>query len=419
MASITKKHNKSGEIISYQIRVYRGSNGNGKRLKPYFLTWKPAEGMTERQMQKELTRTALKFEEECKNGKISTSNITMREFTREYLEIMKPILAPTTFEFYSSNIEQCVIPSLGNRKLREITTRMIQEYIQELIEKPLNTRGTQQKGGSMSPATIRRYLSVVQSIFKLALKMGIINENPAKGERLTLPKLVKPKIDIFTKQEAAALLEALEREPTQFKTMIYLAIFTGARRGELVGLKFSDFDYDNYKVTIQRSAIKLKGKSITLKPPKDNEARTVAITPYCIELVEQLRKEKEVLKKRKGDKWEGEEWLFTQNSGKIMNPQTPTKQFTKFLDKNGYKHRKLHALRHTSATLLLYSGINIKQVQIRLGHSDIETTNKYLHYIEEADEAAAEALTNILLNKTSTINKEEEKENDREAKKIL
>ena len=91
-----------------------------------------------------------------------------------------------------------------------------------------------------------------------------------------------------------------------------------------------------------------------------------------------------------------QEWLFTQWNGEIMNPQTPAKQFDKSLKKHGLKHRKLHSLRHTSATLLLYGGINIRQVQQRLGHSELETTQKYLHYLSEADVEAVNVLTNML-----------------------
>ena len=79
-----------------------------------------------------------------------------------------------------------------------------------------------------------------------------------------------------------------------------------------------------------------------------------------------------------------------------MNPQTPTRQFDKFLKRHGLRHRKLHSLRHTSATLLLYGGINIRQVQQRLGHSEIETTQKYLHCISEADREAVSVLADML-----------------------
>lgn len=80
-----------------------------------------------------------------------------------------------------------------------------------------------------------------------------------------------------------------------------------------------------------------------------------------------------------------------------MNPQTLTKQFSKFLHRNGLKHRKFHSLRHTSATLLLYGGINLQQVRERLGHADISTTNKYLHCLADADEEVANVLGNILI----------------------
>ena len=89
-------------------------------------------------------------------------------------------------------------------------------------------------------------------------------------------------------------------------------------------------------------------------------------------------------------------WLFTQWNGEMMNPCTPTRQFSKFLERNGFRHRKFHALRHTSATLLLYGGVSLKQVQGRLGHGDIETTNKYLHCLQEADEEAAGVLQSML-----------------------
>ena len=156
-------------------------------------------------------------------------------------------------------------------------------------------------------------------------------------------------------------------------------------------------DFENKKITIERSAIKLKGQDTRTKPPKDYETRTVSVNDSCLELLRLLRSEKYETAQRLGDKWKGGNWIFTTWDGSIMNPQTPTKQFEKFLKRNGLKHRKFHSLRHTSATLLLYGGINIKQVQSRLGHGDIETTNKYLHVLEETDVEAANVLGKMLL----------------------
>lgn len=399
MASINARRNKDGQIVSYTIRVYRGYDSSGKHLKPYSMTWKPPAELTERQIEKELTKQAARFEEECKSGCVANPTMKMGDFCTEYLEIIRPTLSPATVAFYQREIERHIVPALGHLRLRDITPAHVQKYIQQLAALPKTDRSgeTTSDNENISPSTVRRYLTVLQSVFKQAVKLGLISDSPAKTERLTIPKVLQPKIEIFSKAEAAAILAALEVEPLQFQTLIQLAIFTGARRGELVALKFSDVDFENKKITIERSAIKLKGQDTRTKPPKDYEARTVSVNDSCLELLRLLRLEKYETAQRLGDKWKGGNWIFTTWDGSIMNPQTPTKQFEKFLKRNGLKHRKFHSLRHTSATLLLYGGINIKQVQSRLGHGDIETTNKYLHVLEETDVEAANVLGEMLL----------------------
>ena len=176
-------------------------------------------------------------------------------------------------------------------------------------------------------------------------------------------------------------------------------------------MKFSDIDFQQQKITIERAAYKIKGQPLATKPPKDYETRTVTINESCCELLKLLKAEKISESQRLGSQWIGGDWVFTQWNGEMMNPMTPTKQFSKFLAKNGLKHRKFHSLRHTSATLLLYAGVNIKQVQGRLGHGDIETTNKYLHLIEEADVEAINKLDIMLLPKPTEQEQPDEKQN--------
>lgn len=398
MPNITKRTNKAGEVVSYRIRVSRGYDAQGKKLKPYEMTWKPAPNMSEKAAEKEVQRQALLFEEQCKTGLISTQkNITMEMFIPQYLEIAKESLSPTTYEFYTSIINRFILPMLGHHKISEIKPVHVQAFISQLNHIESAAPNAHKP---ISPNTVKRYLCVLQSIFRLAIKLGMIIENPASAQKLTMKKPVKPEIDIFTKQEAAEMLAALETEPLQFQVLIQLAIMTGARRGELVALKFSDFDRVSNQVTIQRAAIKLSGEQAQIKPPKDYEIRTVSITPEMIQLVQQLQQEKQRERRMLGSQWQGDEWLFTQWNGEMMNPQTPTKQFSKFLARHGFRHRKFHSLRHTSATLLLYGGVSLKQVQGRLGHGDIETTNKYLHCLSEADEEAAGVLQSMLITQT-------------------
>lgn len=408
MANITPRKNKNGEIISYRIRVFKGYDGAGKQLKPYEMTWKPEPGMTEKRIEKEVKRQATLFEEQCHNGQIGANrNIKLADFCPMYLDIKKDVLAPRILHEYSRIIDKLIIPLLGHIKLSELKPAHVQQFIQYL-------QGDirQKKDGSLdennpklSQATIRRKLTVLQSILKQAVKLDIIQSNPANVEKLTLQKVVAPKIEIFSKQEAAQMLECLEKEDLQFQVLVQLAIMTGCRCGELVGLKFSDFDFEKNKVTIERSAYKLPGEPIKTKPPKDYEVRTITVNQHCIELVQLLKAEKTKQAIELGTAWSDGDWIFTQWNGEIMNPQTPTKQFSKFLAKNGLKHRKFHSLRHTSATLLLYGGVNLKQVQERLGHGDISTTNKYLHCIAEADEEAANVLQDMLITRTNKSDK--------------
>ena len=405
VANIEPRKNREGRIVSYLIRGGRGSSTDGKRLIPYTMNWTPEEGMTKRQIQAEVNRQAVLFEERCRCGEQAvSSNLKLRDFIPQYLDTVSVTLSPTTLHLYKKVIESHIIPQLGNKKLCDIKPADVQFFIKYLAEfqaKP----SPNNKSGRLSASTLRRYLCVLQSIFKLAVKFDLIAVNPANAGKLTLPKKVIPKIEIFNKAEAAEMLRCLEQESLASQTYVQLAIITGARRGELGALKFSDFDYQNCRLTISRAVIKVDGEKTAFKAPKDNEVRTVTVNEHCIELVKMLREHYEKEKLRLSDKWVGDEWLFTKWNGEIMNLQTPTKQFRLFLKRHGLKHRKLHSLRHTSATLLLYGGINIRQVQQRLGHSELETTQKYLHCLTEADVEAVNVLTNMLEpNRVRTVN---------------
>ena len=397
MANIEKRVNKKGKVTSYRIRVYKGVEGDGRRMKPYIKTYVPEPGMSAKQIEKEVNRLAVLFEEEVNAGEVVVDqSIRFKDFIPQYMEITKVRMSPLTLQFYGRIIDRLLIPYFGNKKMQDIKTTHIQGFINHLMELDPEHASATNNTDKLSPSTVRRYLTVLQSIFKQAVKLEIIANNPAKGDKLTIPRVVNPKIEIFTKAEAAEMLKCLTEEDLMFQTFVQLAIITGARRGELAAIKFSDFDFDRCQLTISRAAVKLKDQPITIKPPKDYEVITVTVNRHCIQLVKMLQEHYESEKKRLGNKWIGDEWVFTQWNGEIMNPQTPTKQFRLFLKKHGLKHRKLHSLRHTSATLLLYGGVNIRQVQARLGHSEIETTQKYLHYLTDADAEAASILTNMI-----------------------
>ena len=392
MARIEARKNKQGEIISYRIRVYRGYDDEGHKLKPYETAWKVPEGWTEKRIQKELQKVAADFENRCQQGEVcSEQDMKLSKFCEMYLDLVKNSLAPRTLEAYTDYINKLIIPSLGHMKLSEIKPVHVQRFVQMIAETP------KPNGKMPAASTVQRKLVCLQSIMRQAVKLGIIPNSPADSKKLTLPKVVQPAVEIFSKQEATAIVDALQNEPLQFQVCIQLAIISGARLGELVALKFADADCENHKVLFQRSAYKLRGKPTATKPPKDYDVRIVSVTPEISALIQLLKEEKQQKAEELGTAWHDEDWMFTQWDGTVMHNQTPSKQFRRFLKRNGFKVRKFHCLRHTSATLLLYSGVNLQQVKSRLGHSNLATTQRYLHAIKDADTEAANALQAMLI----------------------
>ena len=391
MANIKENRNKDGQLISFRFRVSDGYGVDGKQRRQT-MTWKVPHGMTEKQAVKAAEKAAIEFEDQVLNGLAgSQKSLKLADFVPMYLDIKKGSLSPRIHFEYERTLNDVILPALGHIKLSELRSAHVQAFVNQLQGDVRRKKdGTiDENNPKLSPATIRRKLTVLQSVLTQAVKLGLISQNPADSKRLTLPKVTTPKIEIFSKQAAARMLECLEDEPLQFQVLIQLAIMSGCRCGELCALKFSDFDYETCKLTVERSAYKLKGQPIAIKPPKDYEVRTITLNPHCIELVKPLQAEKRREAQRLGTAWKGSDWVFTQADGEIINPQTPTVQFSKFLARHGLEHKKFHALRHSSATLLLYGGANIKTVQQRLGHADIVTTNKYVHAVHEADEQAA------------------------------
>lgn len=255
--------------------------------------------------------------------------------------------------------------------------------------------------GKISASTVKRYFTVLQAIMSKAYKLGLIDRNPTETARLDMPEVEEAEVEIFSKDEAAHMLSCLNGEPLKFQLLIHLAIVTGARRGELVALQWEHIDMKRATVTIKQSNYKLTGQDIATKKPKTKgSVREVAIPAYLVDMCRAFRIEQLKEKMRLGDAWHDTGYVFCKWNGEPMHPNTPTDAFADFLKRHGIPHRKFHALRHTSATLLLTSGTNIKTVGARLGHTQLATTNRYVHALRDADEAAAQTFADLIAKPT-------------------
>lgn len=385
---------------TYRITVSCGYDMNGKQIRRN-TTWKPAFGMTKKQIEKELERQTVLFEEQVKNGEfLQDGNIRLGDFCNQYLEILRSSesVAPTTVAMHERVISHYILPALGHIKMKDLKPIHVQKFIQEISREMPNTstRNRAQTTMKLKPATIKRYYVVLQSILSRACKLGVIASNPAASSKIDLPQHNQVEIEIFTKEEANKMLSCLNNEPVIYQALIHLAIVTGARKGELIALTWDSVDLNTGTVIIKQSNYKLKGEEIKTKATKSGKNRSISIPSYCVELLKDYRVHQMQERLKAGDQWQEEGWIFTQWNGKPMHINTPSHWFSKFLARYDLPHRKFHALRHTSATLLLANGTNIKTVSSRLGHSQLSTTNIYLHSIEEADRAASQSFADIL-----------------------
>ena len=368
---------------SYRVTVSCGYNAQKQQIRKT-KTYRPLPGMTPRQIEKEVQRFAIVFEASVKNGEfLDAGRIRLSDFCPQYLEIASGFLSPTTYASYERVVQQYILPILGHFRLSEIRPFHVQMFIQQL-QSP--GRGKQRE--TLSSSSVRRYFVVLQSILGRAFKLGMIASNPADSARIELPSNPCTSTDIFTQEEAAQMLHYLEKEPMQYQLLVHLAILTGCRRGELVALTWKDVDTENGIITNNKSNYQLSGGKVETKPPKTRGSiRQISIPSYCIDMLLQYRKQQTVSSESS--------WIFTREDGSPMRPQRASKWFTQFLQRNGLRHRKFHSLRHTSATLLLLNGTNIKTVAARLGHMQLSTTNRYVHNISQADLDAAKLLESL------------------------
>lgn len=393
MATIRKRGN------SYQIRVSCGTDISGKAIVES-MTWKPDKQMSERQIKKELNKVAVQFEEKVTRGNFkSNSKIKLYEFCDIYLEMQKKTLSPTTYSNHQSVIKNYIVPFLGHLKLSEVTPLHMQKFIYFLAEE----KSCYNK--PLSASSIKIYYTVVQSIFRFACKMGFLKENPSSVNNLEFPKISPAHTDILDEKGIAVMLECLERESIFWKTLIHLALCTGCRRGELAALQWDDVIWGKKQIKITKSLYCIKGKKNMKLPKNSSSVRTITIPSYMIFMLKQYQvwqKEQVLMTQVKNM----HNMLFPGKKGDFMAPNNITSWFNRFLKKNNISHIKFHALRHTSATLLLVGGTDIKTVSNRLGHSNLSTTNRYVHAMQEADIAAAETLEqklNFAENKKRTI----------------
>ncbi len=393
----------AGNIIDrgnnkYRLRYSQGFNNNGKRR---YIT-ETVNATSRREAEKKMAELISRVEGGCT---YSASKITLNEFSKKWLETyVKPNLAPTTYQGYEEKLNKHILPYLGNKRLDKIKPFDLDNLYNFLLTKPTNRKDKDGNYKTLSPASVHRVHEILSSIFSNALRWDLVLYNPCT--KVIQPKYRSTKMTCYDEETSKRLINAiLQKAPIKYKCFVILAILTGFRRGELVGLHWDDIDFKNHKISVKRSAYYLSGQPTSEKDPKtDLSTRTIAVPSICFDLLKQWRCEQSKMKLSLGKSWKGSENIFTTNYGGIMNPATGPKWFSSFLEKNNFPHIRFHDLRHTFATLLISNNVDVKTVSHKLGHASTNTTLKfYVHDLESTDKASAELLENILVKDVNLV----------------
>jgi integrase len=300
---------------------------------------------------------------------------------REYVEdvwLPSKHLEATTMASYSSNLTKHFFPFFGRKQLTQITPALVQDWV------------TQAAAGGLSPRSVRKYHTMLHSIFVRAVRDQLILTNPCA--HTDLPKVVVKKTRTLTPAEYTALIAAI---PDGYQLLVETAIETGMRWGELIALKPRHIDFLRKTITVQDTIIEVSkkhsptGQRYVAKPyPKDNEARTFAVRHDWLNAVAEHIKRNGLGR---------DDLLFTTTAGTPISRNTfRTRVWQPAVKASGVDFDvRMHDLRHAHASWLLAGGSDLKSVMDRLGHAHIQTTQKYLHALAEADQRNLDALNKM------------------------
>ena len=430
MASIEKRSSDK-----WRVCVYLGESLTGQKLKKSF-TYTVNHELTEKQNEKAAHKAAAEFERKLNNGTIDGDKTTLQSFGEKWLaSYVKTELEAQTYARYKEALHHVVYPRIGMLKLSDIRPLTIQNFLNSM-----RTEGYSYKGrtGVYSEESIRTVKIILSSLLSFAVDEGLIDRNPCTASRQRKHKKVQRKeVKSLTVEQIDNLLKALETPfpvvcksrknkihgkvtpikehinrynvcDLQFRALVTLAVFSGMRRGELIALNWSDFDFKKMTVTVDEAAAYTPETGNIIKTPKTASGfRTITLPPVVIDLMKQLKADHHKTMMKMGTAWEGIRDMknapcFIQRNGERMSVQTPTVKLKKLIQTYNVNRPKgtkalpevgLHALRHTMASLLIAGGADAASVASRLGHADCSTTWRvYVHAFETADKKAADIL---------------------------
>lgn len=323
-----------------------------------------------------------------KGNVANVKELTFEEYAEAFIKQIEKNVGITTINNYK-RLLRSITPLIGHCKLSKITPQMLNNMYGKLK--------IGQKGKELSYNSMYDYYKIINVMFNQAILWEFVDNNP--NIRANKPKKQKIERKFYDLEQIKQLLSCLDNECIKYKTLITLALDSGARRGEIVALKWDDIDFNNKTLKIDNSLKVVNGVMDEKNAKTLSSKRTIILSEATIEVLKEYKEWQDNCKKELGKKWQNENRVFTNDTGGYMNPSTCYKIFTKITKKYGLEHIRFHDLRHTSASVLIHKGINFKAVSERLGHASINITHDiYAHTFDKDKIESANTFDEIIKN---------------------
>jgi len=363
---------------SWQLRVHAGRDSITGRKRYVEKTFHGTRRQAERALAALVTETDSYVPRNNKEA-------TLGRLLNEWLENMTPSFSPRTVTVTKNYIEKSIVPKLGAIPVSKLSPLDLDRFYRHL----LNIGGPR---GEYSPSTIRRIHGIIRSALSQGVRWGCLRHNPAidaSPPRVPVRRLSPPEPELVVR-----LFKIAKEADPALAAFVVLAAATGARRGELIALRWDDLDLERATMTIERGVVLADGE-LTEQMTKTHQSRRLALDGGTVQTMRKHYDHAKATAEAFGFDLNRQAFVFSNAvDGSIpWRPDSTTSPFRSLCDRAGVKGIRLHDLRHYVATRLLAAGVDIRTVAGRLGHRNPSTTlNVYAHFVPQSDHEAAVAL---------------------------
>ncbi len=310
------------------------------------------------------------------------AQVSLQQYMESWLSGKILARRPSTVRNYRRYMNLYILPALGRMRLQAILPVHIRQLYLRMQSEGKGAR------------TIQLVHVTLRCAFAQAVKEGLIGHNPL--EAVERPKVETKRYGIFTEEQARTFITAAKGHPNE--TLFFLALTTGMRKGEILGLMWTDVDWEKSILRVDRQLQPVSYEGGALVPTKTKSGRRhIMVGKVAIALLKEHRERQEMQKAVAGNRWKEHGMIFTTSIGTYIDQTKVSRAFKQILQQAGLPDIRFHDLRHTSISILLDNGTPVNTVQSRAGHSKASvTTDIYGHAMARSQEAAARMIEEIV-----------------------